>query len=429
MKAKDHRALLADDQKAYRMIVAEYGRQAILPAEEVAKQKEIILCDAVARIPDTLAAWYAGKGEFVILVSEDSRAFVHEQVWGVECGVPVMLRSERWVLPKKSDYLRWEMIYSTPAWTERPENPKPKDWLPGDQFEKVVEWVRANPPKAHRAKKPEEVIGIYAVQGDKKMEIKIATLAERERGWDPFNDRKKEATRMGILAPAGYPDFHTREVTWEQKKGEYIFGCTGFWTSSTSTYYDHSSDKMVWGWEGSERSLWSKDRIKLLWVDEEKRGVQLEVITKCDTHNARASKLCEWWHELEESAEEFLKSAWENLEREKFLKDGGDEEFFADHLKTVQRPEIDLGDQNENNDLALIILKCINFVDGEISSLVGLTLADAMRVCGVKIKKPTADLITLVKSNWELAAPTVQAEQDSGPPTEDDDEGEDDDED
>ena len=403
-KVKEHRALLADNQKAYQMILAEYARQST-PAESLEFQSTVITRDVIGRLPDVLAAWHKGGGEFVILRAVDGYpVFVHEETWKVKRDTAVRTQANLWHIPHKADYLRWGSIYVSPAWAARPAQPDRRLFISEPDMLAATEWAKANPPKGFRAEKPETILSIYADISESGTSLTVVVMQERaENSFPSFGDRRSKARRslagMNPLEKTDDPEFRERTIARKKTKGQLTFSYTGFYSGSTSTFV--SSNAMRRGWEPEKEE--KRDRIKMLWLDEVLDKKIDERLAKNALHDDRVDVLHDWCSAASDSAEEYLMAQWRALQELKYLDEQGDPDFFDDHLKTLPKLKIVLDDRDEaRTGLEDLLAQCVMAVHGDLTELTGKTVAQALHHCGLKAKKPLDDVITILKSDWVL---------------------------
>lgn len=416
-KVKAHRPLLADDAKAYTMIVAEYRRQSSLSPAEVERQVAVMQAEGLARMPDALAAWYKGDGQFLVFRAiEGSPVFVHEETWRVVGNVPVRAAQREWVLPRKADYLRWRVVHTTPAWAERPEDPRPTNYLPGNQHAAALAWVQANPPKSF-GEDERELLAVYAHHETHSNSIRVVSVDFTPHAHDwTFKskaERKEELERLKapkLLDHAREPEFHEVTVRWKIKKGQYTFGYS--YAGSGSYTSRHMHDEMQWGWK-------LKDSVPI-WIDQAKFAAVEAAQARCAAQEDGRSEAQSWVFTALESAKTYLENQWETAEQAKFLKEGGEPEFFADHLKTLMKPKIEVDGLQEALEEAVNTL-------GVVAPLTGCTLAGALGQAKIKLKKPGAGLRTLVQSSWVLPPEKEPEPANEEAPGADDDADEDED--
>ena len=113
-KNQTHRALSADDVKALRMIVEEYGRRAeqAQVRREVEAQADAVVATILSAEPDALLIAHKADSDYAVLVpANDEDVFVHEQTWSRGR----MRKNAPWRLVD-SRRERWQEIYASARW-------------------------------------------------------------------------------------------------------------------------------------------------------------------------------------------------------------------------------------------------------------------------------------------------------------------------
>lgn len=413
-KVREHRALLADDDKAYRMILSEYARQVSVPAEKLTRLRQIVT-EHVTRYPDVLALWDAGEARFVALRSiEQWPVFAHREVYAVRKETAVLIEREEWVVPRKSDYLRWHILHESPAWGQRPESPDPKKWLSPVHDAALLEFVRSTFEEGLSRKRKaseSEMLAIYSRFTEDRMEIRVPSVQMIEDNHGFASAKEIAATRKAYANPKAtdwldMPDFSERGIEWKFKSGgkvEFSWKYLG----STGTHCSREGELTV-GWQS--RSLKSGNiyftssaenapQCRLIHLDETvMQKTEAEIARRCG-HNKMAEHYSDW-ASLREEAEAYLRSRWVESEREKYLRESGDPDFFEDHLKTLPQQEIDVQGIRD------LLCACIDAC-GTPALIAGKTLLQAIEIAGVTPpagKETTPDLDLLIGSDWQLPA-------------------------
>lgn len=402
LKVKEHRPLLADDSKAYRMILSEYARQVSVSPALLKRMKEVVTAH-VTRYPDTLALWHAGEKRFVALRSVDGYpVFAHQEIYTVKRDTAVCIERNEWMLPKKSDYLRWELLHSSSEWAERPETPNRRAFLAPIHYPAMVAWAKASyqePPSQFDDRGL--LLAIYARSRPDGMDFRAVRL--HPTGRPQTFESKAVKEKVAATDYVDLPELTERGLGWDEKSGELTFT----WKHLGGSYsYVRSSDGgITLGWQNSTMRVSSNvffsnsssetaPNTRLLFLDE-KLLIRLQTAFKrAANHNRIADQLSSWCRSQTEAANDYLLTAWESAELEKYTKDGGDPEFFRDHLKTIPKPSFDL------DDLDGLLERCLNKLTLE--GVAGLTFAEALRKSGVKVKTPPMDIRRLIESDWIL---------------------------
>lgn len=405
MKVKEHRPLLADDSKAYRMILAEYARQVVVSPALLTRMKEIVTAH-VTRYPDTLALWHSGEKRFLALRAVDGfPVFAHQEIYTVKRDTAVCIERTEWVLPRKSDYLRWELLHASSEWANRPENPDKRAYLAPSHHQALVAWVKASyqePPSKFDDRGL--LLAIYCRNNPDGMSFRAVCFHPQgvQRGFG-FDDHKPSKKPDAATDHVMMPDLTERKIGWSEKSGAVSFAWQHL--GGSYSYIGHGGDDAITlGWQSRTMkvssnvyfgsSTTSAPDALLLYLNE-KLMIQLRAaVTRATNHNEAADRLSGWCRSQTDAARDYLLAAWEGAELDKYTKEDGDPEFFADHLKTIPKPSFDL------DGLYALLEQCLNKLT--IGGMAGLTFTEALRKAGVKVKNPPADIRRLIESDWTL---------------------------
>jgi hypothetical protein len=120
------------------------------------------------------------------------------------------------------------------------------------------------------------------------------------------------------------PSGSERTISWSggrQIKFRYGFDC------STATFCHHDELSLGWTREGA----------RPLIVDNAVLDGVRATINAAKAHDARCVELCEWIATAVTNAKAVLEQAWRARQFAKYSTEGGETEFFEDHLRTLPK--------------------------------------------------------------------------------------------
>ena len=398
-KTREHRALLKDDGKAYRMILARHIEQDGNPAavSDLAAFK-----DALIRIPDALLAYRINGKDFGVLRPGGfTNAYLTEETWRVTRGTAHRVSVEEHVLAQKAHYEAYEVIQRSPQWDARPAVFSENKHLSPIHFPALVEWVKANPWRS--LDEQEKIISIYMRYSDDETTFRAASFdmdddSRRNSGWG----RRDKERKRDILDRYDLPSGHERVVTWSGKR-KVTFGYS----------FDYGSSTWIGG-HGEQHFGWMNQGATPLFVDEKFLAEVIAAVPVREARNKEISKLCDWTREANAHAEAALLAAWRTKQYGIYSQQGGDPEFFEDHLKTL--PKYD----PECRFIWHILERALNAGASQ-ESLCGLTLPQLIKAYPFVPEEEgdTDDEVpddetmkALVAENWTVPPPAVEEPED-----------------
>ncbi|MFA5766524.1 MAG: hypothetical protein WC919_01195 [Candidatus Paceibacterota bacterium] len=344
-KTREHRALLSEDAKALRMIVAEFGRRKLLDNDALTEAHE----QAVEKLLDdrTLAVFYRPDKSYAVLRCENSEnVWIREEIWKLcadtqlgsvlastngeniirfDCGVFVRRASmKEWTVVDKR-HESWQLVWSHTRWNE---------WLIGARSQE------------HLTDAERKQAADYAL-------AELADVAANPPEWSEFLDGRREHGRRPWLKPLAvtadpkdesvclyYLQYHasmtkklmtgrvespecaTIRVRWEKKQDELHFrlsGCRGI---------AMKSDDLVW--RNQTVVTIFEDSITSFVAEEQKA----EKAKKKERLMRRPI------HAIEQKAYELIRAAWYEEQRTKFLEDYVDDDgdLWEDHKEDLSVP-------------------------------------------------------------------------------------------
>jgi hypothetical protein len=344
-KTREHRALLSEDAKALRMIVAEFGRRKLLDNEALAEAHE----QAVEKLRDdrALAIFYRPDRSYAVLRYENSEnVWVQEEAWKLcadtqlgsviastdgeniirfNCGAFVRRVSvKEWTIVDKR-HESWQLVWNHPRWNE---------WLIGARLQEHL-------TDAERKQAADYVLAKLAGVAANPPEWSEFLDGRRERGRRPWlkplavaADPKDESiclyylqyhasmTRRFITGRTESPECATVRVRWEKKQDELHFrlsGCCGI-----------SLEPDNLDWRGQTVVATFEDNITLFVAEEQKA----EKAKKKERMMRRPINA------IEQKAYELIRAAWYEEQRIKFLEDYVDDdgELWEDHKEDLSVP-------------------------------------------------------------------------------------------
>ena len=332
-KVKEHRALTSKDAKAYQMILGEYARQSEDPADRLASVE--LAKATIARIPDAVAAWYQGRGQFLAAREVPGfPAFATLETWKLKKRVPVKLATEEWVLPQKNAYLRWEEILTTPNWRDRKPTPNPNNHLPPLYDEKLT-------ALALSAETEGQLLALY--QNGEKITLVRYFEQSRHAGGDEKEFRRAWKKKSPV-ENLPLPEIRERLITWKFTKEGPQF--RSHKTYGSATYVDHDANgyQLQKGWQrlSDESPAETSENARIIYLNGPLLAQIDAILLEAGAHNHRADAYGDWIRRATTDAEAFLEAIWTKEEKQKYLAENGDPDFFDDHLKTVPTPNIDV---------------------------------------------------------------------------------------
>ena len=344
-KTREHRALLSEDAKALRMIVAEFGRRMSLDNEALVEAHE----QAVEKLCDdrTLAIFYRPDRSYAVLRCENSEnVWVQEEIWRLcadaqlgitlattdgeniirfDCGVFVRRTSlKEWTVVDKR-HESWQLVWNNPRWN---------GWLIGAR------------PQEHLTDTERKQAADFAL-------AELADMVANMHEWSEFLDGRRDRDRKPWLKPAAlvadpedesvclyYLQYHASitkrfitsrtespecayvRVRWEKKQDGLRFklsGCRGIALKL---------DNLPW-----------KNKT-IITVFEENIAAFAAEDQKAEKAKKKERLMMKPIRAIEQKAYELIKAAWYEEQRIKFLEDYVDDdgELWEDHKEDLTVP-------------------------------------------------------------------------------------------
>lgn len=338
LKNRTHRALLSDDAKAFRMIVAEYGRR--LAQEKSFDQGEaeqlVTYLRSLPGSDEILLVAYNRDGEYVILrASGKEDVYVNEEVvaWPGGGSKPRFTREvHEWQVVERKRLLTWKVIYQSERWARWKVDARTSDYLTDDERRGVVTSVR----DAVIKKVAERVEWRHSGKGDKpKVQgiLCVKLVPRSETGVEKiffYVWRNIAAVPQHVLTGKWQsPEVEKVEVTWEKKKGV----VKPIIDYSTGTYdLTHLSRKVTewrpWNDHYNKGEVYEQDEDLI-------RRFDVDVL-----FYRKASDKMEVWKDMVSDvvsqAQEAMSAIIVEREKVKFLAEYEHEELWEEHLKTAR---------------------------------------------------------------------------------------------
>jgi len=344
-KTREHRALLSEDAKALRMIVAEFGRRKSLDNEALVEAHE----QAVEKLRDdrTLAIFYRPDRSYAVLRYENTEnVWVQEEVWRLcadaqlgitlattngeniirfDCGVFVRRTSlKEWTVVDKR-HESWQLVWSHQRWSEWLVGARPQEHLTdaerkqaadyalaelADMVANMHEWSEFLDGRRDRDRKPwlkpvaitadpkDESVGLYYLQYHASI------------------------TRRFITGRTESPDCAIVRVRWEKKQDELHFKLSGCRNVTLKP------DNLPWN---SQTVIATFEENIAAFMAEDQKAEKAKKKERLMMKPIRA---------IEQKAYELIKAAWYEAQRIKFLEDYVDDdgELWEDHKEDLSVP-------------------------------------------------------------------------------------------
>jgi hypothetical protein len=342
-KTREHRALLSEDAKALRMIVAEFGRRKLLDNEALTEAHE----QAIEKLQDdkTLAIFYKSDRSYIVLRYENNEnIWVREEVWKLcadtqlgsvlastngeniiqfDCGVFVrMISVKEWIVVDKR-YESWQLVWSNPRWAE---------------------WIIGVRPSEHLTDAERKLASDYALTQlanngvENKRSPFVSYGRENRKSWlqplaitaDPKNDDiylyylqyHALMTKKLMTGHIEGPECSKIHIRWEKKQGDIVFelsSCRGIALNPNNL-----------SWRNQTVITIFEDNIALFIKEEQK--------AEKEKKKARLMQLP--IHAITQKVYELIKIAWYEEQHAKFLEDYVDDdcELWEDHKEDLSVP-------------------------------------------------------------------------------------------
>lgn len=320
-KNRTHRALAADDAKAVRMIVAEFGHRA---AQGEVRSKRAIEADAVLAAilkasPEAVLIAHKAGPEYVALVPEnDENIFVSEQIWTAKG-----LKDTRPWRTVDARHQRWQTLYESARWAGWKTGAPRSEHLTDPEREALIAaaWDRLKVKKVWRdeAGTPRDTTPLAAtVLPDGKIEVFFADGPGSIPTELFFSNRIEE------------PPLGRASIEWKRDATR---------RPAITFLPEHhlSVDKTAMPWE--VRYDGRPYAGKVLWRDETAIAAFRDSLAMARTAKRAAEAVQSKIWAAMKSIDEQYAAGIEALARAKFAADYGDPELWEGHRKTLKLPE------------------------------------------------------------------------------------------
>ncbi len=395
-KNKLNRALLDDDRLAYQQIMTRYVRmKSVDPVKAEANKKAIM--EAVSRMGDVLFACDLGENRYSIIRAIDGQPTIsREEIWKAKGGTAVQVEVTEFMLPQKIHYRGLDVLYSSPAWALRIPAPNARKYLIPSLYPAALEFVKGKKfwdGDRFGRKRNQALLAVYVRQAVKGTEVIATSVAMTPRD---HNDPAHVFTKAKAHEDIPLPDTEEINVLWTMDPNPtFKFVYRG----GSSTHITHQGQIQL-GWQATE--YWVAGHI--LHLDEAfMEQIKGEIVRRV-THNRRVESINRWVRECGEAAVEFLRTKWKEKQLGIYISQGGDIEFFDDHLKTLPKQELEDDDVREVLDQKLK-------KGATVESITGKTLGD------LGLKGTKSDVLKeLISLKWTVPAPAKEIVDDDDEP-------------
>ena len=329
-KNRTHRALTADDAKALRMIVAEFGHRAAQEAVRVKKSDvaDTVLTTILAAEPNALLVAHKAGAEYVALVPvNDENVFVNEQVWTARGRKET--RSWRVV---DARHQRWQVLHTSPRWADWKVGAVRAEHLTDTERTDLVEaaWASLRFTKTWRNEPgtPRRVTPLaVAVAADGRLEVFFVD------GPGSMPSKKLVSSRIEE------PPLGRGEIEWKRNAARvpvltYLRESHLSTTGSSFDFSRRAKNKVVLPWE--ERYDGKPYGGKVLWSDRAAVAAFRDKLAATKVLESQAevlrSKARQAFDSIETQYVERIKAEAYRV----FLADFGDPELWEGHLKTLR---------------------------------------------------------------------------------------------
>jgi hypothetical protein len=365
-KTVNHRPLLADDRKAYKMILSRFRN--ITASRNPSHERDLLSAVSTAGPGSVLLVQKTGQSDYAVFREIPSEpVYMDREEWQVNAaGVAVKTDTEHLVIPDRRKVFPQEIIHEAPAWRSWPTVRRDRKILPRCKEADLVEFAKTVTDDESRL--------LVVLREGEHYQLVTASPAPKEANASPLE---------------------WDELQWDLKP-YYIY-----WNKDFEFYTRHphhslpvlEKDGELYGVKGENGDA--------VWLDRD-LVAQIEVdCRKIHEHNEQSERLCAWVTGCEDLATEALERRWEDAEKEKFLADGGEAGLFADHLKTLFKP----------NFTKHPVRKWLESLLGKSippESLTGRTAGELGKLAEMA---PTADVSQLDAAHWQTPALPVEEDE------------------
>lgn len=339
---KTHRALAEDDQKAYRMITAEYGIRQTRSEErsKISDAKQSIAERIKATGRDYILIAHKAGNEFVALVRANERTiFVHEELWKTNRSELRLASTKEWQTVEYKRVMRWERMFEIPEFEKWQFNLTKKSYLTDPEINELVEAIKKKTAlKEHSFSQRSE-----AKMFEPDFDIIAIVYDEKEDGgftlWG-CDCKLKNKPEFGPIDSI-YFSFHYLKIGygWSRDKGALKLG---YGNSNHYSYEEHTfgsnCGKILRPWSGDKNN----GRGIMVYLDQgaiDRTDAKVNAAHEYRTaHLARATQLKAPMIAIED----YMKEKFFEAHKTRFLQDGGLLEDWEDDGSYSKSPRKNL---------------------------------------------------------------------------------------
>ena len=344
-KTREHRALLSEDAKALRMIVAEFGRRKMLDNEALTEAHAAAAVELCSE--NTIAIFYRPDRSYTVLRWENSEnVFVREEIWKLyadaqlgpvlstisgayivrfDCGVFVRRTSvKNWsVVDKRHE--SWQLVWSHPRWSEWAIGARPQEHLTdaerkqaadyglaelADMVANMYEWSEFLDSRREHGRRP--WLKPLAIAADPKDESVYLYYLQYHAS----------ITKKLMTGRIESPEHAAVRIKWEKKQDGLHFKL------SSCRCHNLKLDNLPW--QNQTVIADFKENISLFTAEEQ----------KAEKAKKKERLMRKPIHAIEQKAHEIIKAAWYEEQHAKFLEDYVDDDgdLWEDHKEDLSAP-------------------------------------------------------------------------------------------
>lgn len=327
LKNKEHRALLADDAKALRMIVKEFGIRQVRAAERSGLwESSSVVSGVLAAFPSAVCIAHKKEKTFVALVPEvnpgepglDDNVYVCEQSWVLKDKTPELVSEAHWCLVERKRLMSWKVLHQGVRWDGWKINAREAEHLTRPERDELLKTA--------------------------KVEIAAKVGASTSSAWlvcithdrDPLLSAQESVFRFwlwssGARVPQFFlsgewkePEIQRGSTYWSKKKGLAIF--------SSHDWHSFSSYSVI------DRGLpWAGPVIE---QDESVIAALNKEIEKYSAARQVRNDLNQIASSIVDQAQEAMTAAILEKKKAEFLREYEHEELWEDHKKSYAHHEL-----------------------------------------------------------------------------------------
>lgn len=327
-KNRTHRALTSDDDKALKMIVAEFGYR--LKQESVRNKASTfndIIIDTIlaANQGNVIMIAHKSDNKYVAYVAHNAmNVWVHEQIWTHNRTTNAITLSDdkEWKLVDKR-HMRWDILYKSDRWDSWKINPQMSQVLTDAELQAAVEFVLSNEKLQNRYKDDDDEDS----DGRKRFLPLCACFNESFAIHFWFSSKKPLVPQELILSSYNEdPQISRVEVSWERKKDGVSFKTT--WPSN----YSYNSSHVVWFMENPIRD----DNYTIIKLWDENIQTMSQEYAECAELRKRTRELRNKYQYVTNIVSQLVYEAKVAKARHEYDIEYGDPELWDDHLSELK---------------------------------------------------------------------------------------------